>query len=155
MNDPRVKAFRVQHHREFLGKVAESKRFPWGEAVDGASARLRADRIEWPTNRAVRLSADIRNLGERTAFVIRSAMAHQLEVDGQRYRVRTGGGKSSPLYPQKIYTNINMELRSNWVAVKDGKPLELGIGLVAGSDAHRPEQVGRYFDRLPEFLSSL
>lgn len=33
------------------------------------------------------------------------------------------------------------------------KAIKLGIPLVAGSDAHRPEQVGRYFDRLPEFLS--
>jgi histidinol-phosphatase (PHP family) len=30
----------------------------------------------------------------------------------------------------------------------------LGIRLVAGSDAHRPEQVGRYFDRLPGLLGS-
>lgn len=33
------------------------------------------------------------------------------------------------------------------------RALELGIVLVAGSDAHRPDQVGRYFDRLPEFIS--
>ncbi len=31
--------------------------------------------------------------------------------------------------------------------------IELGIPLLAGSDAHRPEQVGRDFDRLTEFLS--
>ncbi|GAB4332215.1 MAG: histidinol-phosphatase HisJ [Desulfobulbaceae bacterium] len=30
----------------------------------------------------------------------------------------------------------------------------MGIGLVAGSDAHRPEQVGRDFDRLADFLGS-
>ena len=30
--------------------------------------------------------------------------------------------------------------------------IEAGIPLVAGSDAHRPEDVGRYFDRLPEWL---
>lgn len=28
------------------------------------------------------------------------------------------------------------------------------IGLVAGSDAHRPEDVGRYFDKLPDFLNA-
>lgn len=28
-----------------------------------------------------------------------------------------------------------------------------GIGLVAGSDAHRPEDVGRYFSKLPDFLN--
>jgi histidinol-phosphatase (PHP family) len=34
------------------------------------------------------------------------------------------------------------------------RAIDLGIQLVAGSDAHRPEQVGRDFDRLPSFLSS-
>ena len=34
------------------------------------------------------------------------------------------------------------------------KAILLDIPLVAGSDAHRPEQVGRYFDRLPEFLKA-
>ena len=33
--------------------------------------------------------------------------------------------------------------------------LERGIPLSAGSDAHRPEDVGRYFDRLPAFLTGL
>lgn len=33
------------------------------------------------------------------------------------------------------------------------KAMNLGIPLTAGSDAHRPEQVGRDFDRLPPFLS--
>lgn len=30
--------------------------------------------------------------------------------------------------------------------------LQLGVKLVAGSDAHRPQDVGRYFDRLPMYL---
>ncbi|MBI5557882.1 MAG: histidinol-phosphatase HisJ family protein [Deltaproteobacteria bacterium] len=29
---------------------------------------------------------------------------------------------------------------------------KMGVGLLAGSDAHRPEDVGRYFDRLPLLL---
>lgn len=33
--------------------------------------------------------------------------------------------------------------------------LQKGIPLIAGSDAHRPDDVGRYFDRLPELLDSL
>ena len=33
--------------------------------------------------------------------------------------------------------------------------VERGIPLSAGSDAHRPEDVGRYFDRLPAYLASL
>jgi histidinol-phosphatase (PHP family) len=32
------------------------------------------------------------------------------------------------------------------------RALELGIPLIAGSDAHLPQQVGRDFDRLPAFL---
>lgn len=34
------------------------------------------------------------------------------------------------------------------------RALALGIPLTAGSDAHQPGQVGRYFDRIPSFLSS-
>ena len=30
---------------------------------------------------------------------------------------------------------------------------DLGVNLVAGSDAHRPQEVGRYFDRLPLYLA--
>ena len=30
-----------------------------------------------------------------------------------------------------------------------------GIPLVAGSDAHHPDQVGRYFDKLPGLLKTL
>jgi histidinol-phosphatase (PHP family) len=33
------------------------------------------------------------------------------------------------------------------------RALELGIQLVAGSDAHRPDQIGRGFDLLPAFLN--
>lgn len=35
------------------------------------------------------------------------------------------------------------------------RALERGIPLSAGSDAHRPADVGRYFDRLPAYLASL
>lgn len=35
------------------------------------------------------------------------------------------------------------------------KAVQLGIPLTAGSDAHHPEQVGRYFDLLPAYLSGL
>jgi histidinol-phosphatase (PHP family) len=35
------------------------------------------------------------------------------------------------------------------------KAIDRDIPLVAGSDAHRPEDVGRYFDRLPELMKKL
>jgi len=35
------------------------------------------------------------------------------------------------------------------------KAIKRGIPLVAGSDAHRPEDVGRYFDRLPGLIEDL
>jgi histidinol-phosphatase (PHP family) len=35
------------------------------------------------------------------------------------------------------------------------KAIARNIPLVAGSDAHRPEDVGRYFDRLPDLLEKL
>ena len=99
MNDPQIKADRTQHHHQFLDRVAESKGLKWGKSTDGVSARLRAERTVWPTNLAVKLRADIRNLGKRSVTFIQSATAHELEVDGQRYRFKTGGGKSSLLNP--------------------------------------------------------
>ena len=44
-----------------------------------------------------------------------------------------------------------------WRLLADNPTLavERGIPLSAGSDAHRPEDVGRYFDRLPAYLASL
>jgi histidinol-phosphatase (PHP family) len=33
-----------------------------------------------------------------------------------------------------------------------GQAVDLGVRLVAGSDAHRPQDVGRYFERLPQLL---
>jgi len=35
------------------------------------------------------------------------------------------------------------------------KAVEKGIHLSLGSDAHRPEDVGRYFDRIPDFMKAL
>ncbi len=35
------------------------------------------------------------------------------------------------------------------------KAMERNISLLAGSDAHHPDQVGRYFDRLPALLNSI
>ena len=35
------------------------------------------------------------------------------------------------------------------------RAIELGIPLVAGSDAHRPSQVGRDFERIPELLDAV
>jgi len=35
------------------------------------------------------------------------------------------------------------------------KAVARNIPLVAGSDAHRPEDVGRYFDRLPDLMKRL
>ena len=35
------------------------------------------------------------------------------------------------------------------------KAMDRNINLLAGSDAHHPDQVGRYFDRLPALLASL
>lgn len=41
---------------------------------------------------------------------------------------------------------------ADWIIAK---ALDLGIPLSAGSDAHRPEDVGRHFDRLPAYLQAL
>ncbi len=58
--------------------------------------------------------------------------------------------------------NMGLELNTSGFAIR-GEPypcqrivamaVKRNIPLIPGSDAHRPDQVGRYFDRLPEFLA--
>ena len=58
---------------------------------------------------------------------------------------------------------IGLEINTSGFALR-GEPfprreivrraLTMGIGLCAGSDAHRPDQVGRYFDRIPAWLKN-
>lgn len=58
--------------------------------------------------------------------------------------------------------NMGLELNTSGFAIR-GEPypcqrivamaIRRNIPLIPGSDAHRPDQVGRYFDRLPEFLA--
>ena len=59
--------------------------------------------------------------------------------------------------------NMHLEVNTSGFALRGepypgqriiGRALGLGIPLTAGSDAHHPAQVGRYFDRIPEFLIS-
>ena len=60
--------------------------------------------------------------------------------------------------------NMSLEINTSGFAIR-GEPypdktilkkaIALDIPLMAGSDAHHPKQVGRYFDRLPEFLAQL
>lgn len=59
---------------------------------------------------------------------------------------------------------IGLEINTSGFALRDEpypgktilqKALQNNIQLLAGSDAHHPHQVGRYFDRLPELLASL
>lgn len=61
-------------------------------------------------------------------------------------------------------SNMALEINTSGFAIR-GTPfpapaiiqmaITRGIPLVAGSDAHRPEDVGRYFHRLPELLEPL
>lgn len=60
--------------------------------------------------------------------------------------------------------NMSLEINTSGFAHRDEpypgravlkKALDAQIPFVAGSDAHSPDQVGRYFDRLPLLLSSL
>lgn len=61
--------------------------------------------------------------------MLRKNMALEVNTSGYKYRDRP--------YPDLPYIR---------------RAVELGIPLVAGSDAHRPEDVGRFFDRLPGLL---
>jgi histidinol-phosphatase (PHP family) len=60
--------------------------------------------------------------------------------------------------------NMAIEVNTSGYTTKDEpypslailkKAVARDIPLVAGSDAHRPEDVGRYFDRLPELMEQL
>jgi len=60
--------------------------------------------------------------------------------------------------------NMSLEVNTSGFAIRDEpypgrnilkKAMNCGIPLLAGSDAHRPDQVGRYFDRLPALFDSL
>ncbi|MFC1843697.1 histidinol-phosphatase [Thermodesulfobacteriota bacterium] len=60
--------------------------------------------------------------------------------------------------------NMSLEVNTSGYRIKDEpypsldilrKAVKMNIPLVAGSDAHCPEDVGRYFDRLPELIEQL
>lgn len=60
--------------------------------------------------------------------------------------------------------NMALEINTSGFVIRDQpfpepaiikKAIELGIPLVAGSDAHRPEQVGRHFERLPLVINQV
>ena len=60
--------------------------------------------------------------------------------------------------------NMSLEVNTSGYRIKDEpspsldilrKAIKKNIPLVAGSDAHRPEDVGRHFDRLPELMKNI
>jgi len=60
--------------------------------------------------------------------------------------------------------NMSLEVNTSGYRIKDEpfpsldilrKAAKKNIPLVAGSDAHRPEDVGRYFEKLPELIEKL
>ena len=81
---------------------------------------------------------------------LRFTEAHQAQIDD--------------LLAAMAEKNMRLELNTSGFALR-GEPypartilrraLALGIPLAVGSDAHQPGQVGRYFDRIPAFLSDM
>ena len=62
------------------------------------------------------------------------------------------------------HNNMSLEVNTSGYRIKDKpypspdilrKALKKNIPLVAGSDAHRPEDVGRYFDRLASLMEEI
>ena len=60
--------------------------------------------------------------------------------------------------------NMSLEINTSGYAIRNEpypektilkKAIAMNIPLMAGSDAHHPKQVGRYFDLLPDLLASL
>jgi len=54
----------------------------WGESVQGAAARLHAERTKWSTNEVPRLSVDLKNEGTRKLYVHQFQGTWEVEVDG-------------------------------------------------------------------------
>lgn len=88
----------------------------WGQAADGASVRLRAERTRWTTRETPTFTLDIRNRGHRNFRVFQSPVAGAFVVDGNPFGWTLGwvGGASSPLPPGRSYEGLRACLDDGW-----------------------------------------
>ncbi len=90
---------------------------PWGQAVEGVQARLRAQQTNWNLGAIPRLFVDVRNQGQRRLLIVRQLHCCEVEVDGQWFRpanTRAIAARPSPFPPGRQYDNIVINLDSYW-----------------------------------------
>ncbi|MGO9113281.1 MAG: hypothetical protein ACLP9L_28960 [Thermoguttaceae bacterium] len=87
-----------------------------GEAAQGVSVRLRADRSRFGLHETPSFTLDFRNEGSRNFRVFQSPLAGSFVVDGISFGWTRGlGGKaSSPFPPGRAYEGIRVSLDDGW-----------------------------------------
>jgi beta-lactamase regulating signal transducer with metallopeptidase domain len=104
--------------------AAKSNGSAWGEAVEGVSVRLRADRTTWSIHETPNFTLDFRNQGPHSFRFLQSPVAGTFEVDGIEHGRASGwgGGASSPFIPGQKFEGLRVSLDEGWQAkLKPGK----------------------------------
>jgi len=110
-------------------RTAQADEPSWGEAVEGAQCKLRADKLEWKVGETPSFQADVRNGGERKLVVHLSQTLCELEFDGQWYawagevRARRSGFGLG-----RYCSDIRIALDDQWRSKPDHKPVPLSVG---------------------------
>jgi len=96
--------------------AAKAGDLQWGEAAQGVSVRLRADRSRFGLHETPSFTLDFRNEGSRNFRVFQSPLAGSFVVDGISFGWTRGlGGKaSSPFPPGRAYEGIRVSLDDGW-----------------------------------------
>ena len=104
--------------------VVQKEAVRWGEAVEGVSARLVADKAQWKAGEAPTLKADFRNNGTRASRLGLKESSWRLEVDGRWYAAResTAAGllELGPGSEQKGVC-VPLDDLGNWICVNNAE----------------------------------
>ncbi len=116
------------------GPAAEIKtprtELPWGEAVDGVQASLRAEREEWWKSERPAFKLALRNQGKHSPFIARQQEVAEVEFDGQWHEWSgTVDVLSGPIEPGGFFEDIAVVLDpANWNSKEKHEPLALSPG---------------------------
>ena len=126
MNDPSGKTASVKpaDKASAVGTLT-----PWGEPIQGVSARVRSDKTVWRTGQVPSFRADIKNNGQTSGRVAQAQELCELVLDGVAYQW-TGEFDipESSLPPGREYHDILISLVDSWHSKKDNAPLTLAPG---------------------------
>jgi len=112
--------------RARAGRPAE---VPWGEAVEGVQARLRADKTVWKAGEVPAFKADVRNIGNRQLGLAPAQQVCELELDGVEFSWAGEVSVISGVFPPGAkFDGIEISLGQFWASKKGGLPLKLTVG---------------------------